>query len=864
MASLIELLDSSVLKEMKMRAKTRIITLVAALAGMLALHAGLARAADQGTVPTEDQIRAIKEFEFGENREVLSAVDKMIRSVSDSPEKLKAIEQQLLAVMKSDEASYAGKKFVARMLRRMGSEQCVPVLAEMLDDSKEAPLARWVLQRLPYAKIDVVFLDALGQVEGDLKIGVIESLADRRVGKAAPRLAKLATSADEDIARAALSALGRIGSVQAADELQKVDAPDTLQNAWSNACLECAERLLEEGNQSRALAIFEELFEEGPTAVVKIGGLRGIVNARQEDAVPLLLSTLKSDQPQLRAAAAKFIREVPGKGTTRAVAEQLKSLPEDTQVMLIGALAQRGDRAAGAEVTRVARRAEGRVQEAALRALTELGDAGSVEMLAEVAAGKGRAAEVAFESLTHLSADGVDEAIVSLLKDAGNDVQEILIRSLAARGYTRAVPALVEVATDENGAVRKEALDALGDMGGPEMLPQLVELLVEAEKDQRRVAEDAVLAVCQRIKDKSARAEHVISALSEADTEARVSLLRVLGRLGGKQALKAVKSALESDDKQVKTVAVRALAEWPGTGATDVLIEVARNASDATHRVLALRGYIRLAGMKGQRSAKQTVDMFEKAMEMADRAQEKRMILSGLSNVPHVDALRLARSAMDEKGLRAEAQSASLSIARAISGLHSEIALDTLRQIRKNAVQDRVREQAVQAIEAIKRSEDYITGWLVAGPYTEGGKGPEELFNVKFPPEKGGQRVSWRPVPGFTSSSRPWLIDLQHLFGGNNRVAYLKTRIKSPERHKAILELGSDDGVKVWLNGKLVHANNVTRGVNPGEDKVNVVLQKGWNPLMLKITQGGGGWAVCARFRNPAGGEMKGLEEDAR
>jgi len=49
------------------------------------------------------------------------------------------------------------------------------------------------------------------------------------------------------------------------------------------------------------------------------------------------------------------------------------------------------------------------------------------------------------------------------------------------------------------------------------------------------------------------------------------------------------------------------------------------------------------------------------------------------------------------------------------------------------------------------------------------------------------------------------------------------------------------------LNGEIVHARNVARAVKPGEDKVNITLKPGWNPLMLKVTQGDGGWAACAR-----------------
>jgi hypothetical protein len=91
-------------------------------------------------------------------------------------------------------------------------------------------------------------------------------------------------------------------------------------------------------------------------------------------------------------------------------------------------------------------------------------------------------------------------------------------------------------------------------------------------------------------------------------------------------------------------------------------------------------------------------------------------------------------------------------------------------------------------------------------------------------------------------------------------VAYTRTWVHSDLQQPARLELGTDDGVKVWLNRKVVHANNTFRGLTPGEDKVNVTLNAGWNPLVLKVTQLNQGWAFCARFRKPDGSYLDGLQ----
>ena len=57
----------------------------------------------------------------------------------------------------------------------------------------------------------------------------------------------------------------------------------------------------------------------------------------------------------------------------------------------------------------------------------------------------------------------------------------------------------------------------------------------------------------------------------------------------------------------------------------------------------------------------------------------------------------------------------------------------------------------------------------------------------------------------------------------------------------------------MWLDGKVVHANNAIRPCAPGQDKVKIKLMKGPNNLLLKVTQGGGEWTVCCRVVSPDG-----------
>jgi len=110
--------------------------------------------------------------------------------------------------------------------------------------------------------------------------------------------------------------------------------------------------------------------------------------------------------------------------------------------------------------------------------------------------------------------------------------------------------------------------------------------------------------------------------------------------------------------------------------------------------------------------------------------------------------------------------------------------------------------------------------------------------------------------------AEPFMVDLSRNPGGDDRAAYLRCRVLAPAAQPARLDLGSDDGVKVWLNGELVHANNANRPCRAFDDHVDIDLTEGENTLLLKVVQGGGGWGACARIVARDGADIEGLVFD--
>ncbi len=160
----------------------------------------------------------------------------------------------------------------------------------------------------------------------------------------------------------------------------------------------------------------------------------------------------------------------------------------------------------------------------------------------------------------------------------------------------------------------------------------------------------------------------------------------------------------------------------------------------------------------------------------------------------------------------------------------------------------------------IPEHNGFIMTWVVAGPYS-GRSGPE-LFGVAFDPEKNDKSVAWRPLP---YRKGHWALDLNATISKvDNCAVYVRTRVYSPEAQPVRLELGSDDAVKVWLNGKYIHGANQSRGLTAGNDKVKTSLSAGWNVLMLKVIDHSGDWGFCCRILKPNGKPVSGLKIHAQ
>ncbi len=157
--------------------------------------------------------------------------------------------------------------------------------------------------------------------------------------------------------------------------------------------------------------------------------------------------------------------------------------------------------------------------------------------------------------------------------------------------------------------------------------------------------------------------------------------------------------------------------------------------------------------------------------------------------------------------------------------------------------------------------DEFITDWLICGPFPSD---EEENINTDFLLSDGGEtkvvpeagknyssnsvegKVTWH----FAKAEESGKLNFRELIEPNQKnVVYAATVINCDNAQPVIFKFGSNDRLKVWLNGKLIHFYSQVRAGGPDTDQIPAGLKKGKNLLLAKVDNDGGNWWLYARYK---------------
>jgi HEAT repeat protein len=505
------------------------------------------------------------------------------------------------------------------------------------------------------------------------------------------------------VASAVARALGKIAAPEAIEAL-KAMLPQTqgsLRLQVGDALAKCASKLIAAGKMDDARSIAHLLYQ--PEEPAKLAGLEALLRCSGGATAATILKVLAAGDRLETSVAVGYARELDSPAI-KELADGLAALPAPAQVALVGALGARRDRCALPAVIVASTSKDQDVRGAALIALAGVGDRTSVPLLVKAIQEGGELATIARHSLETVFADGVDEALIENLKQAGDPGRRsLLIEILDVRRAAVAARALLDEVASGDAKIRRAAISALGNIAGPNDIPGMVRgLLKIKDAGERNEAAWAIASVCSRIADDAKRAEPVLAVYHEAPTAEQIALLPVLGRIGGAEAVALVREAIAGPDKDRRASGYDALFHSPDPAVAEDLAKLAETTPDKELRIHALHELARVVVLPGAGSDEVRLAFLVRGFNKSDRDAEKRLILDRAREIHSFEAVEFAAAQMNEPKL------ASQAIATVVDLLHR----DEIRQPHQGEA-DKILDQVIKLSKdksLVERAKSFKSG----------------------------------------------------------------------------------------------------------------------------------------------------------
>ena len=418
--------------------------------------------------------------------------------------------------------------------------------------------------------------------------------------------------------------------------------------------------------------------------LVAISVLERLGNAA---ALPVLLAVAAEEDADLSQAAKLALTRLTGADVDAAVVAMLKDPDAKTRRLALDLLARRHIADAVPALLKAAQDADAQVRLASLKALGNL--AGVPELPALLA--------LLVKLQTPEELQAAESAVTALCNRSAQPAAAKIVIVKAVYGALPEGPSVDvtrKVATRvKRGALAVEASNgAFGDPAGGKVKSLRIDYTVNGQARNQTVAENETLTfVASSVPP--ACLDAVLAALPQAPTGPQLALLNILRSLGGPRALEAVRAAATDADAAIQDTAVRALCDWSSPEALPDLARLAQSSPNPTFKILALRGYLRLAVQQGGPAAQQ-VALLKDALALAGRSEEKKLVLAALGTLPTADALVLVGAQLGNADLKEEASLAAVTIAAKLPSPRPALVAEVMAQVLKATANEQLARRA--------------------------------------------------------------------------------------------------------------------------------------------------------------------------
>ena len=595
------------------------------------------------------------------------------------------------------------KMLAAKRLSVYGTEKCIPELIAMLPHPEMGYYSLYALEPMPLDAVDVTLREETKKCKGMTLVGVLKTIGVRRDAGAVPYLAPLLDNEDVEVAKATYGAYGYIGTPECAEILKKAvgDFKDGFEKPVCDAALDCAKKLVDEGNVDLALTVYDAVIASKSRPFLKEGAIFNRILARGVAGTDDLLRYLHSDEIGLFEAALQSVRMLPGggdKSVCKVLVDELDKFPPRRKGQILEALAGRKDKesrdAALAIATTVKEPEVVRVS--AMNALGTLDIPEAVPTLLAGAAEEGAVGEAAFRSLIFMANKDADAAIAKAMTDAGNKIDSAMIRIAKERRTAAATPQLWSIVDTANFPLRGDAIDALGETATLKDLPNVAKLIATAKNDEEKKRINVTLSsICARMPQQESFDTIIAIFNQDGSIAVKQAMMDLLKTIGGKAAVDKVTEIALGTNAALVDKATQVLGEWdsPDTMAEIAasLLKVAKESREDRFKIRGIRGYIRLARQFSY-PEEERIAMIKTAFDTATRPEDKNLIFDIFARYPSIPMLEAAMSYGTDEAYLEQACTAAVNVGAKLHGRlprAAEIMGDVIKQTKNDATKSK-------------------------------------------------------------------------------------------------------------------------------------------------------------------------------
>lgn len=568
------------------------------------------------------------------------------------------------------------------------------------------------------------------------------------------------------------------------------------------------------------------------------------LSAREDTDLGPVAAILQSEDAVMKEKARACLIEIRTTHAATVLAEALEAAPPEFRVALLDGLARvKSDATLDAIAQRTAD-ADPAVRVAAARALAWSGDPAYRDTV------KGT----------------VDQATPSTKEDAWHACL-VYAHAMGQRGGSwQTTLALFDTVLREadSTALRGAAVAGLGRYGDDDTVRRIAEIVTSEGGEN---LEGPALEAFRAQNSRAGRA-----ALAEAypafSPTLRANVLRLLGDLGHPEAVEQF-YALEPQEGNPLTreAAVTALAATKSPAALP-LMQTYLAEADEERKTRAVDTLMQLANAYEKQGLHETAgDAYFLAYRNTEDEWVQKASLDGVKRNPVPAAADLILDELDRADLGSYPMSTLIAFRDAFERQERHEEARRLDDALQQQLTHTAKVQEVIDLANRTGTQDvwegqlgFLPKWHVLGPLPNPTTKDVAWADVPFDPASVdltatfGESDDQRQWQAHTGGGLSCMVNLMGIFGAvDNARAFAYTTVSSAEDREATLRIGSDDGVRVWVNGAVVHENPVDRGAVLDQDQIPVKLKAGENTILLEVIQNMGGWCYMARLTTPDG-----------